>query len=521
MIGTSLLLRPGIFPRCGLRFSSPSIVTRCFADASSEHFDVVVVGAGLSGVGCACRISTECADKSLLIIERRQTMGGTWDLFRYPGIRSDSDMTSFGFEFKPWFSDKILARGSDIHNYVLETADEFDIRKKVRLGLKMTQVNWSSTDQLWHLKALHEQSGEIKKITSNFVLNCTGYYNYDQGYRPRFKGEEVFKGDIIHPQHWPKDYEYSGKRIVVIGSGATAITIVPSMADKAQHITMLQRSPGYIISMPDVDYVAQFMAKLMGENWAYRITRRRNIWIQRTLYKACMRWPDFMRRLLLLHVKNQIGGKADMKHFTPRYNPWEERLCAAPDGDFFEKIREGKASIVTDHIDHFTETGIRLASGKDIAADVIITATGLNMQMMGGIELTVDNKPSPLNEKMCYKSVMIEDVPNFAWIFGYVNAPWTLKCDIASKYVSRLIKHMDANEFVSVTPIDNANNKVNSGLPDGLNFNPSYVQRAQHMLPKQGNSGPWKLEQNYEKDKEVLLDHPLEDEYLTFSKQKK
>lgn len=481
-----------------------------------QYFDTIIIGAGLSGIGSACHVSRECPDKSLAIIERRDTMGGTWDLFRYPGIRSDSDMTSFGFEFKPWFSDKVLAKGPDIREYVIDTAREYGIKDKVQFGLKITRANWSSKEQLWQLTATHEATGETREFRCRYLLNCTGYYNYDKGYRPSFEGEESFDGDIVHPQHWPENYDYSGKKVVVIGSGATAVTIVPSMTDKAEHVTMLQRSPTYIMPLPDNDKIATFMAKFMPDSWAYKITRKRNILLQRALYLASMKWPNFMRKFLLKQVRKEVGESTDMKHFTPRYNPWEERLCAAPDGDFFQKIRDGKASVVTDVIDRFTESGIKLKSGKELEADIIVTATGLNVQMMGGLSLTLDDKPADIGKKMTYKSIMIEDIPNFLWVFGYVNAPWTLKCDIASRYVCRLMKHMDANGYKVATPTDNANNRMEEGALDS--FEAGYAQRAKHMLPRQGKSGPWKLEMNYGRDKKILLKQPLVDEFMQFDK---
>ena len=483
---------------------------------AQQHFDVIVIGAGLSGIGSACHISRECPNKSLAILERRETMGGTWDLFRYPGIRSDSDMTSFGFQFKPWFSEKVLAKGPDIREYVKETAADYNIQDKVQYGLKIIESNWSSKDQLWQLKATHEKTGETKHFTCSFLLNCTGYYDYDQGYSPKFEGADTFEGDIIHPQHWPEDFDYANKNVVVIGSGATAVTLVPSMSTKAKHVTMLQRSPTYIMPLPDNDKIAVFMEKLMPRSWVFQITRKRNILIQRALYLASMKWPNFMRKFFLKQVKKEVGPNFDMKHLTPRYNPWEERLCAAPDGDFFESIRQGKASIETDQIQAITPKGILLKSGKELAADVIVTATGLNVQMMGGMELLVDNKPTQLHDKMTYKSVMIQDVPNFCWVFGYTNAPWTLKCDIASRYVCRLLKFMDEQGYSVAKPEDHANNMLNDGLLDG--FEPGYAQRAKHILPRQGRSGPWKLEMNYGKDKKILLNGEVNDGIMTFER---
>jgi monooxygenase len=481
-----------------------------------QHFDVIIIGAGLSGIGSACHISKECPEKSLAILERRDTMGGTWDLFRYPGIRSDSDMTSFGFQFKPWFSDTVLAKGPDIREYVLETAEEYGVRDKTHFGIKITNANWSSTEQCWQIKAVHEASGAEKLYTSSFLINCTGYYNYDQGYQPKFGGEEDFSGQIVHPQHWPENLDYTGKKVVVIGSGATAVTIVPSMGKKAAHVTMLQRSPTYVMPLPDTDKIAMFMNRFLPKSWVFRITRKRNIWIQRALYLACMRWPIGMRNFLLKRIKKEVGPDFDMKHLTPSYNPWEERLCAAPDGDFFESIRDGKSSIVTDHIERFTEKGLMLKSGKELEADIIVTATGLNLQMLGGLQLSLDDKPTNIADQMTYKSAMIENIPNFTWVFGYTNAPWTLKCDIAGRFVCRLIKYMDQHQFKVATPIDNNNQQVDAGITD--EFSPGYIQRAKGLLPRQGKAAPWKLDMHYGRDRKVLLHDPVDDGIMRFDR---
>ncbi|KZZ09720.1 FAD-containing monooxygenase EthA, partial [Oleiphilus sp. HI0079] len=395
----------------------------------------------------------KCPDKTIAILERRENMGGTWDLFKYPGIRSDSDMASFGFRFKPWLSSKVLAKGGDIRDYVIETAREYGLKDKVQFGLKIIKSEWSSDDQHWKLTALHEASGEEKHFTCGFLSNCTGYYNFDEGYSPEFAGSDDFKGKIIHPQHWPEDLDYSGKKVVVIGSGATAVTLIPSMSDKTEHITMLQRSPTYIMPLPDNDTMAVIMNKFLPQNWVFKFARLRNTLFQRGLYLSAMRWPKVIRKLLLGAAKKRLGDGVDMRHFTPKYNPWEERLCAAPDGDLFECVKSGKASVVTDHIDRFTEKGILLKSGTELEADIIVTATGLNIQMMGGMDVAIDGKKTSIAEKMVYKSVLIEDFPNFAWIFGYTNVPWTLKSDIAGQYICRLFKHMDANNLKTVTPI--------------------------------------------------------------------
>lgn len=481
---------------------------------ANQHFDVIIIGAGLSGIGSACHIARECPEKSLAILERRERMGGTWDLFRYPGIRSDSDMTSFGFNFKPWFSDKVLAKGPDIRQYVVDTAQQYGIKDKVHFGLQITNADWCSDKQLWTLTAKHEPSGETKTYTCNFLNNCTGYYNYDQGYRPQFDGEKDFAGQIIHPQHWPENLDYAGKKVVIIGSGATAVTLVPSMAKTAGHVTMLQRSPTYIMALPDTDKIALLMEKIMPKEWVFKLTRKRNILIQRGLYLACMRWPQAMRKFLLKQVKKQVGPNVDMRHFTPRYMPWEERLCAAPDGDFFESLRAGKASVETDTIARFTEKGIETQSGDFIEADIVVTATGLDVQLMGGLEMRIDGKPTRLADKMTYKSIMIQDIPNFTWIFGYTNAPWTLKCDIAGRYLCRLFKHMSANNLNVATPVDLTNSASDEGILDG--FEPGYMKRAQSIMPRQGKDGPWKLEMHYGKDKKMLLEGPVVDGVMQF-----
>lgn len=485
---------------------------------ASQHFDVIIIGAGLSGIGTACHIANECPEKSLAIIERRDTMGGTWDLFRYPGIRSDSDMTSFGFKFKPWYSDKVLAKGNDIRHYVNETAREFKIQDKVHFGLKVVDMSWSSTDQLWTITALKNGDHASKVIyTCSFISNCSGYYNYDAGYRPDFAGEEVFKGQIIHPQQWPQNLDYRGKKVVIIGSGATAVTLVPAMSELAEHVTMLQRSPTYIMALPDNDLMSVIMNKVLPKQWVFRFARKRNLLFQRGLYLASMRWPNFMRKFMLKHVRKRLNDNVDMKHFTPNYNPWEERLCAAPDGDFFDALNEGKASVETDHIEYFTEAGIKLKSGKELEADIVVSATGLNVQLLGGAKINVDNEEIHLTNKMVYKSLMFQDVPNFAWIFGYTNAPWTLKSDIAGQYLCRLIKYMEANKFGMSTPIDTKNSVSEEGILD--DFAPGYMQRAKSIMPRQGKDGPWRLLMHYGKDKKVLTEDPIHDGILFFEKE--
>ncbi|WP_097459086.1 flavin-containing monooxygenase [Mangrovitalea sediminis] len=480
------------------------------------HFDLIIIGAGLSGIGSACRIAREYPNKSLAIIERRESMGGTWDLFRYPGIRSDSDMASFGYNFKPWYSDKVLAKGGDIRNYVVETAREFNLADKVHYGLHITSADWSSVDQLWTLTATHEKTGETRQFTCDFMLNCAGYYNFDHGYRPHFEGEENFKGDIIHPQFWPEDLDYSGKKVVVIGSGATAITVVPAMAEKAGSVTMLQRSPSYVMAMPDTDKISITLNKVLPKKLVFKMARKRNILFQRGLYLACQRWPNGMRKLMLRHIRKQVGPDFDMRHFSPTYNPWEQRLCAAPDGDFFKALRSGKARIATDHIDHFSENGIVLKSGKVLQADIIITATGLEVQLMGGLQLQLDGQDVDMPNKMTYKGIMLQDVPNYAWIFGYTNAPWTLKCDIGGQYICRLFAEMDKRGVKAVRPVDHEGNDSGEGMLD--EFAPGYLVRAKDRMPRQGRGGPWKVTMHYGKDKKMLVEDPVDDGCLQFEK---
>lgn len=481
---------------------------------SEQYFDVLIIGAGVSGIGAACHLNRECPDKSYAIIERRKAIGGTWDLFRYPGIRSDSDMFTFGYNFKPWLNAQTLADGPSIKRYVEEAASENGVDKNIHFGLKMLSADWSSKDARWTVAVLDEASGETQHFSCNFLLNCTGYYNYDQGFRPEFPGEENYKGVKIHPQHWPEDLDYSGKKVVVIGSGATAVTLVPSMADKAAHVTMLQRSPTYIMSVPAVEPVTATLQKYLPEKLAYRLTRARNVRFQRLLYSLSRKRPNFMRRFLLSAARKRLGGQVDMADFTPRYNPWDERMCMVPDGDLFNVVRDGKAAVVTDTIDSFTENGIKLQSGKTLDADIIVTATGLNVQMLGGAKFTVDGRPAPVNERLTYKGVLLEGIPNTAMVFGYINASWTLKADIAAEYVCRVLNHMTANGYSKVVPKDGGDHKTEHTVFGALSS--GYVQRANAVMPRQGTGGPWLVTQDFIRDAPDLRFSPLEDEYLSF-----
>jgi len=479
-----------------------------------EHVDVLIVGAGLSGIGAAYHLQKQCPNKKVVIVERRQAIGGTWDLFRYPGIRSDSDMFTLGYNFKPWTNPKAIADGTSIREYVQETARENGIDKKIRFGLQVRNAAWSSANATWTVDAVREATGEAVQFTCRFLLMCSGYYNYDSGYTPEFKGIENYQGQVVHPQKWTEDIDYTNKNVVVIGSGATAVTLVPSMADKAAHVTMLQRSPTYVISVPERDIISDKLRPFLPEKMVYRLARTRNVGLQMMFYRLSKNKPEVAKRFLLQMVRRQLGKNADMSHFTPKYNPWDERVCAVPDGDLFKVIRQGKASVVTDHIDTFTKTGIRLKSGQELQADMIITATGLNLQLLGGMKIQVDGKPFEMTETLNYRGVMFKDLPNLAMIFGYTNASWTLKADLSSEYICRLLKHMDKEGLRQCTPRNHDDSVVDEpflGLASG------YIQRAKNVLPKQGNKAPWKLYQNYALDLANLRFSKLEDGAMEFS----
>jgi len=482
---------------------------------TTQHQDVIIIGAGLSGIGAACHLKRKCPDKRVAILERRQAVGGTWDLFRYPGIRSDSDMYTFGFNFKPWLSPRVLADGHLIKQYVSEAAEEYGVDKDIRFGRKVVSASWSSQDKLWTVTTSDEQGGNVETWTARFLLGCSGYYNYDQGFRPQFPGEEDFQGQIVHPQFWPENFDYSGKRVVIIGSGATAITLVPNMTDKAEHVTMLQRSPTYILSVPAVDPLSRALQATLPAKLAYKMNRARNIGIQRLIFQTARTKPEVVRRFILAMAKRQLrGSNVDIRHFSPSYAPWDQRLCVVPNGDLFKVLRQGKASIETDHIERFTQDGILLKSGKELKADIIITATGLDIQIMGGVAVTVDGQPVKVGDKLTYKGVLLEDVPNAAMVFGYTNASWTLKADIASEYFCRLIRHMDKKGYqvfkVRGDSSQHTPDTVFGGLSSG------YVRRAADRLPRQGKDAPWRVTQDYMADIPMLRYSSMEDDVLEF-----
>lgn len=493
---------------------------RAFADhagaMAAQHFDVLIVGAGLSGIGSACQIAAEVPNRSIALLERRDRLGGTWDLFRYPGIRSDADMLTMGYGFRPWLDSHVLADGASIWQYIADTAAEYGVDGKIQYGLKVIDADWSPTQDRWTVTAIYEKTGETRQYTCGYLINGTGYYDYDAGYLPDLPGSEGFTGRIVHPQHWPTDFDYAGKKVVVIGSGATAITLVPAMAVDAKHVTMLQRSPSYVMSFPTVDKIAEALCRFLPRDRVFAFARKRNIAMYRHLYRASRRWPTAARRVLLWQVRRQLGPTVDMADFTPKYRPWDERLCMTSDGDLFKSLATGDASIVTDEIETLTGTGIQLKSGREIDADVIVTATGLNLQMLGGMRLSADGEAIALRDRITYKGVLVEGIPNFAWFFGYTNAPWTLKSDIAGAYLCRLFKHMDANGYTVATPRDEENSATDVGVLD--HFKSGYVQRSKDILPRQGAHAPWTVSMDYRSDCRMLLDDPIDDGLLEFGR---
>lgn len=481
-----------------------------------KHVDILIVGAGISGIGLAAHLSKHCPQRTFEIIERRESFGGTWDLFKYPGIRSDSDMSTFGFNFKPWTQDSILADGASIKNYLSEVIAEYQLKSKIHFKHRVLSANYDSQTQKWSV-VIENAQGKKQTWIANFVLGCTGYYNYDQGFQPDFPNQSAFKGTFIHPQHWPENFDYSGKKVVIIGSGATAITLVPAMVKGgAAHVTMLQRSPTYIASIPSVDFIYNNMRKVLPEELAYKLTRARNIGMQRGVYALAQKQPKLLRKFLLKSIEMQLKGKVDMKHFSPSYNPWDQRLCVVPDGDLFKVLREGQASVETDQIEAFTEQGIQLKSGKHLDADVIVSATGLQIQILGGVKATIDHQPLDTSKHMLYQGVMVSDVPNMAMIIGYINASWTLKVDIAADYICRLINHMDQQGYTEVIaegdPSELMEDTVMGSLTSG------YIARAANVMPKQGKHAPWRVSNNYLKDRKDLKQASFADPVLKFRK---
>ena len=524
-----------------------------------EHFDVLIVGAGLSGIGAGAHIRMNCPGKMFAILEGRGAMGGTWDLFRYPGVRSDSDMYTLGYRFRPWSDAKAIADGPAILNYIRDTSAEYDLDKHIRYNHRVRRAEWSTQNARWTVeveigprvssphvskgsavlespeqnrnssaaqaetrplgsvsdgnRCLEDTASESVHFTCNFLYLCTGYYDYADGFTPEWSDFDKYKGVVVHPQKWPEDLDYTGKRVLVIGSGATAVTLVPAMAEKAEHVTMLQRSPTYVVSMPSEDKIANGLRKALPAKAAYAITRWKNVLRQMFFYELSRKRPAIMKRLIAKGVKKEVGDEIAERHFKPSYNPWDQRLCLVPDSDLFKAVREKKASIVTGHIAEFTERGVRLESGEELESHIIVTATGLVLKIMADLTLVVDGETVDLSKKMAYKGMMYSDVPNLAQAFGYTNASWTLKCDLTAEYVCRLLNYMDEHDFAQCSP--RLNDPTVRPEPV-LDFTSGYVQRALHELPSQGSKQPWRLHQNYIRDLRMLRHAPLEDGTMEF-----
>jgi cation diffusion facilitator CzcD-associated flavoprotein CzcO len=475
-----------------------------------EHVDVLIVGAGLSGVGAACHLQTECLGKTYAILEARERSGGTWDLFRYPGIRSDSDMFTLGYRFRPWTEREAIADGPAILKYIRETAEHYGVDRKIRYQRRAVRAEWSSADARWTVQVERTDTGETEQITCDFLYGCTGYYRYDEGFTPHFEGIERFGGQLVHPQHWPEDLDYAGKRVVVIGSGATAVTLVPAMARDAAHVTMLQRSPSYVVSLPGQDPIARLLGRVLPPRAVYPVVRWKNVLLATAMFQLSRRRPGLVKKLIRRGIERQLPAGYDVAtHFSPRYDPWDQRMCLVPDGDLFEALSQGRASVVTDRIETFTERGLRLASGTELEADVIITATGLNLLLIGGMTFAIDGRDLDMSETVGYKGIMFGGVPNLAVTLGYTNASWTLKADLAAGYVCRLLNHMDAHGYRVVTP-----RAPDPGLPTHpfIDLASGYVLRSIEALPKQGDATPWRLHQNYPRDIRLLRHGPLDDE---------
>ena len=463
----------------------------------NELFDVLIVGAGLSGIGAAHVLQQRCPDKRYLILEARQALGGTWDLFRYPGVRSDSDMHTLGYSFKPWTNPKAIADGPAILDYIRETATEGGITQHIRFGHKVVSAAWSSQEACWTVEAEQADGGPRRTLRAKFLYACSGYYNYEEAHRPEFVGEADFRGRIVQPQFWPEELNYEGQQVVVLGSGATAVTLVPAMAAQAAHVTMLQRSPSFVVTQPSKDKTANWLHRHLPGKLAHRLTRWKNVLLRIAQYAIARARPAQIKQQLVQLAARQLGPDYDVDtHFTPRYNPWDQRVCLVPDGDLFRAIRKGRASVVTDEIDHFTATGLRLKSGRDLPADLVVLATGLKVKILGGITLTVDGQVRRPADSLSYRGMMLSEIPNLIMAFGYTNASWTLKVDLTANYFCRLLRYLDRHHLAIAVPRPSAD----LATQPLLDFTSGYVQRALDVLPKQGSRRPWFVHQNYLKD---------------------
>lgn len=478
--------------------------------------DVIIVGAGISGISAACHLHKDCPDQRYTILEARQSIGGTWDLFRYPGIRSDSDMHTFGFSFKPWTNAKAISDGPSILAYLQEAVAEYEVEKHIRFGVRVTSAAWSSESSTWTVTTLSER-GEVGQVVGRMLYMCSGYYNYEKGYTPDIPGLEDFSGIVVHPQHWPQDLDYSNKRVAVIGSGATAVTLVPSMADTAAHVTMIQRSPGYIVSLPAKDKFANLMRVLLPKRWAYAITRWRNIHFQNYIYKRAIKNPKKMRDYLMKRLRKALRSDIDIdKHFTPSYYPWTQRLCLVPDSDLFNALNSGKASVVTGQIEAIKEDAVQMKDGSSVACDILVTATGLNVQVMGGVEFFLDGERIDFSKHFMYQGMMFSGIPNLVLTFGYTNASWTLRADLNARFVCGLLKEMARRGAEQAVPLLR---EWEQDMPDRdwlTDFNPGYFQRAMHLMPRQGDHAPWHNTQDYLLDRKLLRNGPQDDGVLRF-----
>ena len=484
-----------------------------------NHLDVVIVGAGLSGIGMAVHLQKRCPTKTYTILESRKAIGGTWDLFRYPGVRSDSDMHTLGYDFKPWREAKAIADGPSIRSYVQTTATEYGIDKHIRFERRLVAAAWSTEQARWTLTVERVGSGKTETLTCGFLQMCSGYYNYEEAFDPQIPGASDFGGQLVKPQFWPENLDYAGKRVVVIGSGATAMTVVPSMADKAAKVTMVQRSPTYVASESDQDRIANLLRRFLPEMLAYRITRFKNTQMQRYIYNRTRTAPDRVRDHLLGQVRKHLGPDYDVAtHFTPSYNPWDQRLCLIPNADLFESIKQGKTEMVTGQIETITPTGIRMQGGKDIPADIIVLATGLNLLLLGGAQFSVDGESVDFPNTVSYKGMMYSDVPNMVQTFGYINASWTLRADLTSEYVCRVLNHMDRLGVSQCTPRLRPHELAAPRRPWIEDFSAGYMQRLMHLFPKQLATDPWRNTQDFALDKKMVRHAPLEDGALVFGR---
>ncbi len=480
----------------------------------TEHVDVLIVGAGLSGIGAAHHIQSAFPGRTYAILEGREAIGGTWDLFRYPGVRSDSDMHTLGYRFRPWTQAKAIADGPSILRYIRQTATEAGIDRRIRFGHRVVRAEWSTEDAQWTVQAVRD--GEPVCFTAHFLYVCGGYYRYDGGHAPECEGAQRFRGTIIHPQQWPEDLDYAGKRVIVVGSGATAVTLVPAMAERAGHVTMVQRSPTYIVSVPTQDALAVGLRRVLGARGAYPIVRWRNLALSMGVYWLSRRRPGMVRSMIRKGAVRQLPPGYDVDtHFKPGYNPWDQRLCLVPDGDLFAAIRRGRVSVVTGQLAEFTETGLRMESGERLDADIVVTATGLRLVPLGGIQLAVDGREVKLPETMAYKGMMLSGVPNAAFTVGYTNASWTLKADLVSEYVVRLLRHMDRHGYAQCVPTNDDPTVTERPL---LDFQAGYVLRAMHEFPKAGSRPPWKLGNSYAHDVVKLRFGAIDDGAMRFSR---